>query len=92
MIRPTILAAGLLAGAAGAEVHPAPVWAFNPTHENFCPAGLQPVTLDGTICCGTPNRSASYVEVKRHPVVRRHVPAPHPVRPAAMAPLGKGID
>ena len=30
------------------------------TSHNFCPAGLQPVTMDGTICCGTPNQSVRY--------------------------------
>ncbi len=26
-----------------------------PTSANYCPAGLQPVTVGGRICCGTPN-------------------------------------
>ncbi|WP_050931733.1 hypothetical protein [Aestuariivita boseongensis] len=28
--------------------------------QNFCPQGLQPVTISGVICCGTPNQSQSY--------------------------------
>jgi hypothetical protein len=35
---------------------------------NYCPAGLRPITIDGTICCGTPNQSMSYQAVKAHPV------------------------
>lgn len=27
---------------------------------NYCPAGLQPVTLGGVICCGVPNTSEAY--------------------------------
>lgn len=44
---------------------------------NYCPAGLQPVTVGGVICCGTPNTSAHYVDRpggKRHyrKVAKRH--------------------
>ncbi|MDU8913987.1 hypothetical protein [Aestuariicoccus sp. MJ-SS9] len=27
---------------------------------NYCPEGLQPVTMGGVICCGTPNAGAYY--------------------------------
>jgi len=46
------------------------------SHANYCPAGLQPVSVGGVICCGTPNTNISYQEVMRHPVkkrARRHV-------------------
>lgn len=39
--------------------------------QNFCPAGLQPVTLGGVICCGTPNQSVSYQSVMQHPAQTR---------------------
>jgi hypothetical protein len=44
------------------------------TSHNFCPAGLQPVTMDGSISCGTPNQHISYQQAKAHPVTsyRRH--------------------
>ncbi len=29
------------------------VWAY-PSKHNYCPAGLQPVTIGGVICCGQP--------------------------------------
>lgn len=27
---------------------------------NYCPQGLQPVTIGGVVCCGTPNAGAYY--------------------------------
>ena len=27
---------------------------------NYCPAGLQPVTVDGTVSCGTPTTNVTY--------------------------------
>ncbi len=30
------------------------VYAY-PSKANYCPAGLQPVTVGGVICCGVPN-------------------------------------
>lgn len=62
-----LLSAGL-AGQASAEPK---VYAY-PSSANYCPAGLQPVTLGGAIGCGTPNQPMTYAEVKAHPVVYRH--------------------
>lgn len=62
------LAAALIAGPAAAEG--LNVYAVE-SRENFCPAGLQPVTADGTICCGTPNQSQTYHEAMRHPAPKR---------------------
>ncbi len=31
-----------------------------PAAENHCPNGLQPVTMGGVICCGTPNTGETY--------------------------------
>lgn len=39
----------------GVLIHP------YPTHTNYCPSGLQPVTLGGVICCGTPNTTERFV-------------------------------
>jgi len=36
------------------------------TSVNYCPSGLQPITLNGVICCGQPNQSMSYQQVMRH--------------------------
>ncbi len=38
-----------------------------PSQVNFCPAGLQPVTTDGTISCGRPNTAVTWYEMKGHP-------------------------
>ena len=54
-----LLSAGL-AGQASAEPK---VYAY-PSSANYCPAGLQPVTLGGAIGCGTPNQPMTYAEVK----------------------------
>ncbi len=42
-----------------------------PTSVNYCPAGLRPITIDGAICCGTPNQSMSYEQMKAHPATRK---------------------
>lgn len=39
-----------------------------PSSANYCPAGLQPVAINGIISCGTPNQSMTYQQVKVHPV------------------------
>ena len=41
-----------------------------PASANYCPQGLQPVTLGGVICCGTPN--ATYSQAPE----RSYSPAP----------------
>ena len=38
---------------------------------NYCPTGLQPVSLNGVICCGQPNQEKSYQQVKAHPVRKK---------------------
>jgi hypothetical protein len=76
------------AGGNGAKIYP--------YHgENFCPAGLQPITISGVICCGQPNQSMSYQHMKMTPAaprkkakryVRRYTPQAH-------CPVGsKGCD
>lgn len=66
------LAAALaLACLAGPALAQGPrVFAYE-TKANYCPAGLQPVTLNGAICCGTPNQSQTYQQAMRHPVAKR---------------------
>lgn len=53
---------------------------------NMCPAGLQPVTMGGVVCCGTPNAG---------PYINRAGGKSHKPRhkaPAAYAPVGeKGV-
>lgn len=39
---------------------------------NYCPAGLQPITISGVICCGTPNQHVSYQSMMTHPAKRYH--------------------
>jgi hypothetical protein len=64
------LAAGLALLAAPSLAQTA-VYAFE-SKQNFCPAGLQPVTISGTICCGVPNKPQSYQQAMRHPVAKHY--------------------
>ena len=41
--------------------------------ENFCPAGLQPVTISGVVCCGVPNQNMSYQQAMMTPAPRKVV-------------------
>ena len=43
---------------------------------NYCPAGFQPVQIDGVICCGRPNQHKSYSQALAHPVAKKHKPRP----------------
>ncbi len=41
---------------------------------NYCPAGFQPVQINGVICCGKPNQHMSYSQMLAHPMPKkRHV-------------------
>lgn len=54
---------------------------------NYCPAGLQPVTIDGTICCGVPNQTQSYQQVMSTGKQKRYVQRARAVR-RADCPVG----
>ncbi len=66
----TLIAAAVALTAASAAMAQPKIYAYHSTH-NFCPAGLQPVTMNGEICCGQPNQSMSYQQVMAHPVARK---------------------
>ena len=67
-LRLALAAAGLAlaAGPALADGHTAPLYPY-PASANYCPAGLQPVTIAGVICCGVPNQHVTYDAMMRHP-------------------------
>ena len=70
---PTAIAAtaGLfLASMAPGQLAAQPKIYAYPSSANYCPAGLQPITISGVICCGTPNQSMTYAQVKAHPAPR----------------------
>jgi len=58
---------------------------------NYCPAGLQPVQVNGTICCGTPNQHISYQQALAHPVTHKKVHKVVHHRPARklVCPVGE---
>ncbi len=69
------LSAALLAAviAAPAAAGGPKIYAYD-AGANYCPSGLQPITMNGVICCGQPNQNQSYQQVMRHPVPKkRHV-------------------
>ena len=39
---------------------------------NYCPAGYQPVRIDGVICCGKPNQNVSYQSMMSQPARKVH--------------------
>jgi hypothetical protein len=61
---------------------------------NYCPAGLQPVTLNGAICCGVPNQAQTYQQAMRHPISTRVHHVARSARPSydRCPPGVKGCD
>ncbi|MFW2541402.1 hypothetical protein ACN2XU_02080 [Primorskyibacter sp. 2E107] len=56
--------------------------------ENLCPAGLQPVTMGGVICCGSPN-AGPYINRAGK---AKYTAQPKRKAPTAYAPAGeKGV-
>jgi len=60
----------LVLGAAPALADGARIYPYS-TSANYCPSGLQPISIDGVICCGTPNQSVSYQSMKAQPAARK---------------------
>lgn len=63
----TIMAIAAIGAASPVLAQGPGVFAYE-SHANFCPTGLQPVSINGVVCCGTPNREQSYQKALRHPV------------------------
>jgi len=63
----SLMMATLMPGQVAAEAKLYPYHAS----ANYCPAGLQPITMAGVICCGTPNQHQSYQQVMAHPVAKK---------------------
>lgn len=64
---------------------------------NFCPSGLQPVTIDGSISCGTPTTTVSYHSMMAHPAPTRKAHkrvhhTRHHAAPTACPPGMKGCN
>ena len=57
----------MIAGSATAEMN---IYPYHTKH-NYCPDGLQPVTISGVICCGTPTTDKSYQSMMSHPVPKK---------------------
>jgi hypothetical protein len=63
----SLMLATLVPGQVAAE---AKIYAYQGA--NYCPAGFQPITISGVICCGKPNQHMSYQQAMAHPVKKRH--------------------
>ena len=87
VLKATLLAC-VMATPALADGHTGPkIYAYK-SHANYCPAGLQPVTMDGTICCGVPNQTHTYQQVMAHGAAKqRHATRVRSVR-RADCPVG----
>lgn len=59
-----VLAVGAVLVAGPAQAREVKIYSY-PSKQNYCPAGLEPVTYDGAISCGTPNQSVTYPSVMR---------------------------
>lgn len=80
---------GLIALAAPAMAQEANIYPYA-TSANHCPAGLQPISINGVICCGTPNQSMSYQQAKAAPVMRKKIYRKPTVRRArVVCPVGE---
>ncbi|MCG7494418.1 hypothetical protein [Thalassobius sp. Cn5-15] len=75
--------AAMLALPMGAQAEPR-VFAYEGV-ANHCPAGQQPVSMDGVICCGVPNQSVSYQAMMRHGATRSYSRAKPMVKSASYA-------
>lgn len=69
----TFAAAGLFLAAMTPQMAAADAKIYAYHGANYCPAGLQPVTISGVICCGTPNQHISYAQAKAHPIKRHKI-------------------
>ena len=80
----SLMMATMMPGQAAAE---AKTYAYHAS-ANYCPAGLQPITISGVICCGKPNQSMSYQQVKAHPVKQRRAKRHYTRSARAHCPTG----
>ncbi|WP_323784920.1 hypothetical protein [Thalassovita sp.] len=64
-----LLSLAAILPAAAAQADPK-IYPYQST-ANYCPSGLQPVQINGVICCGTPNQSVSYQSMMRETSTRR---------------------
>lgn len=69
-ITKSIIAGAAMALIGTAAVAEMKIYPYN-SAENYCPTGLQPITMNGVICCGTPNTTQSYQSVMAHPMPKK---------------------
>lgn len=60
----------LVLGTVSAQADSARIYPYS-SAANYCPSGLQPISINGVICCGTPNQSVSYQQAMAHAVASK---------------------
>jgi len=83
------LTCALVIGAATPALANGPAIYPYATSANYCPGGLQPITINGVICCGKPNQSMTYQQATSAPVARRAVPVSAKPKQSAVCPEGE---
>ena len=88
-----IAALGLMTAAPQTATAETKIYPYK-THENYCPTGLQPVSINGVICCGKSNQHISYQSAMAHPVAKkkRHVIHSATHKPNAHAATAKSAQ
>lgn len=80
-----VLSTALLAVCAATASGAGNVYPVHTAH-NYCPTGMQPVTKDGTICCGVPTTQTTYTSMMAH---TSHRPAEPARTDAVDCPIGE---
>lgn len=86
ILKPLVAALAMTA-IAGPALAEAKLYPYHSKH-NYCPQGLQPISMGGVICCGTPNQSMSYKQMMAHPVAKKKKHYVHKVRRVENCPEG----
>ncbi|MGK7755599.1 MULTISPECIES: hypothetical protein [unclassified Roseovarius] len=84
-----IVAALAITAIAGPAFADAKIYPYH-SKENYCPYGLQPITISGVISCGSPNQSQSYKQVMQHPTPKKRLHVYKPRRSSNCAEGEKG--
>ncbi len=86
------LGLALVAAVPAAAASDGPTIYVYPSAVNYCPTGLQPIALNGVICCGVPTTTQTWDQVMRHPATSsRRASYPADATTVERIPLGKGL-
>lgn len=90
-ITKSMVAAAALAMIAGSATAEMKIYPYQ-SKENYCPDGLQPVSISGVICCGNPNTNQSYQSAMAHPTPKKkHHKKKHVHKARAVDTCAEGV-